>query len=285
MSTDVDQRTTADPSGDLVVVPLRHYGRLAFGVAVAAFTAVVVYALATNPNIDWSLIAGYLTNSQILGGLLVTLEMTVCAMAISLLIAVVIATMRLSESRLLRVFAWLYIFVFRGVPLIVLLIIIGNAGLFVRTVRVPLPFGSGPLVWDIQSTLTPFISSVIALSLVGSAYMSEIVRGGILSVNAGQHLAAKALGMNWFASLRFILLPQALRAIVPPLGNELINTMKATSLVSVIAGGDLLTVVQSIAGINYRVIDMLIVATIWYLIAISVLSAFQYFIERRVSAY
>jgi polar amino acid transport system permease protein len=111
--------------------------------------------------------------------------------------------------------------------------------------------------------------------------MAEIVRGGLLAVGRGQHEAAKALGVTSMQSMRHIILPQALRVIVPPMGNELIGMLKATAIVSVIAGGDVLTVAQAISGANYRTIEMLIVAAIWYFAVLIVISVGQHYLERR----
>lgn len=273
-STDADQ----------TVVSVRHYGRVTFSVIVTAAVLFVGYALATNPYIDWGTVGTYFTNGAILRGLWVTLQLSVISMAIALVLAVILAVMRISDSRIISSIAWGYVFLFRGIPLIVLLILVGNLGLFVKTIELGIPFTditffSAPT----KDVVTPFVASLIGLALCGSAYMSEIVRGGLLAVHRGQHVAAKALGMTGMQTLRYIILPQALRVIVPPLGNEFVNTLKATALVSVIAGGDLLTIAQSIAGVNYKVIELMIVATIWYLIVISVWSVVQYFVERKTA--
>jgi polar amino acid transport system permease protein len=176
------------------------------------------------------------------------------------------------------------VFFFRGVPLIVLLIVVGNLGLFFKNITLGIPF-TGVVFWSapVGQVVTPFVASVIGLSLAGSGYMAEIVRSGLLAVGRGQHETAKALGLNRAQTLRHIVLPQALRVIIPPLGNESIGMLKASAIVSVIAGGDLLTVVEGISGINFRTIEMLIVATIWYLLVISVYSVAQFFLERRAA--
>lgn len=267
-----------------VVVPLRHYGRATVAVIAILFVLGVGYGLATNPYIEWDVIGEFFLNGAVLGGLLVTLEMTVLSMAIGLVFATVLAIMRLSKSRVLGGIAWAYVFFFRGIPMIVILIFVGNMGLFIKQITIGVPFTDIVLFSvPVQQVVTPFVASVIGLVLVAAAYMSEIVRGGLLAVNKGQYAAAKALGLNGGRTLRYIVLPQAMRVIIPPLGNELVNTLKATALVSVIAGGDLLTIVQSIAGVNYKVIEMLIVASIWYLLVIGVWSIVQYFIERKTA--
>lgn len=269
---------------DRRVVRVRHYGRGALAVVVAAIVVLVAYGFASNPNIQWSVVGDFLFNRDILGGLEKTLEMTAIGMAISVVGAVAIALMRMSRSRIISWTAAGYIFVFRGIPLILLLIFVGNLGLFIKRIAIGIPF-TGIELLDRPSSqvLTPFVASVIGLSLAGSGYMAEIVRGGLLAVGRGQHDAAKALGLNSLQTTRHIILPQALRVIVPPMGNELISMLKATAIVSVIAGGDLLTVAQAISGANYRTIEMLIVAAVWYFAVIAALSVGQHFLERRIA--
>ena len=274
----------ASPRPKRDVVPVRHYGRGAFALFVLFVIVAGVYGLATNPNIEWSIVGDYLFNANVLRGLQKTLYMTLLATVLSIAIAVVIAVMRLSESRIISGTAAIYVFVFRGVPLIVLLIIVGNLGLFFKVFTIGIPF-TDIVFWSrpARDVMTPFIASVAGLTLAGSGYMSEVVRGGLLAVGRGQHEAAKSIGLGSLRTIRYIILPQALRVIVPPLGNEIIGMLKASAIVSVIAGGDLLTVVLGISGTNFRTIEMLIVATIWYLLVITVLSIGQFFVERRVA--
>jgi polar amino acid transport system permease protein len=280
--TDVRIETVRAPKRD--VVPVRHWGRLAGAVVVVLLLAWMVYGVATNPNFEWSVVGDYLFAGTVLKGLLLTLEMTAIAMVVALVLAIVIGVMRMSPSRVISWVAAVWVFLFRGVPLIVLLIFIGNLGLFFKDFSLGIPF-TGVSFWSkpVGEVVTPFVASVIGLSLAGSGYMAEIVRSGLLAVGVGQHETAKALGLNRTQTLRYIVLPQALRVIIPPLGNEFIGMLKASAIVSVIAGGDLLTVVEGISGINFRTIEMLIVATIWYLLVIIVYSAGQFFLERRAA--
>lgn len=264
------------------VVPIRHYGRGVGAVLVVALVALFIYSMATNPNISWQVVGDFLFNGQILDGLLATAEMTVLALVISLIGAVIVAVMRMSKSRIISWVAATYVFVFRSIPPMLLLIFLGNLGLFVKKITIGIPFTditfySGPT----SRLITPFIASVIGLSLAGIGYMGEIVRGGLLSIGRGQHEAAKALGLRSRQTMRHIILPQGLRVILPPLGNELIGMLKATAMVAVIGGGDLLTIAQGISGQNYRTIELLIVATTWYFIVIAVISVGQHFIEKR----
>jgi polar amino acid transport system permease protein len=265
-------------------VAVKHWGRGTFAAIVVLAVLFVGYSLAVNPNFDWPVVGQYVFSTQILGGLLTTLELTVVSMVVSVILAVVIAVMRISPSRVLSGVAFAYIFVFRGIPLIVLLVLVGNLGLFLKTFTLGIPFTnvvfySAPM----GQVVTPFIAGVLGLSLAGSAYMAEIVRAGLLSIGRGQHEAAKALGLDRGKTLRYIIIPQALRVIVPPMGNEFIGMLKSTAIVSVIAGGDLLTVAEGISGTNYRTIELLIVASIWYLLVIVVFSAGQLFLERKTA--
>ncbi|WP_306205454.1 amino acid ABC transporter permease [Actinoplanes sp. RD1] len=275
---------TSRPAPRRDVVPVRHWGRLIGAVAVGALVLLVAYSFATNPNFEWTVVGQYLFTRTVLKGLLLTLEMTVIGMVVALALAVVIGVMRMSPSRVLSGVAAAWVFFFRGVPLIVLLIFVGNLGLFFKNLTLGIPFTD--VVWwsaPIGHVVTPFVASVIGLSLAGSGYMAEIVRSGLLAVGRGQHETAKALGLNRAQTLRHIVLPQALRVIIPPLGNESIGMLKASAIVSVIAGGDLLTVVQGISGVNFRTIEMLIVATVWYLLVIGLWSVAQYFLEKRAA--
>lgn len=288
--TDHAETLAASPAATLSrprklnVVPVRHYGR-GLGAAVVVLLLVgLAYSFATNPNFDWAIVTLYLFNTNVLRGLGLTLAMTVISMALALVLAVVIGVMYLSPSRVLRWFAAGWVFVFRGIPLIVLLILLGNLGLFVRTITLTNP-ATGDVLFSVATgdVVTPFVASVLGLALAGSGYMAEIVRSGLLAIGRGQREAAKALGMPSGMSLRYVVMPQALRIIVPPLGNEFIGMLKASAIVSVIAGGDLLTVVLGLSGLNFRTIEMLMVATIWYLAVIAVFSVAQFFLERKVA--
>lgn len=266
------------------VVPVRHWGRLVGAVVVAALVVLFVAELATNPNFEWSVVGQYVLNVNVLRGLALTLEMTVVGMVLSVVLALVVGVMRVSSSRVVAWFAAAWVFVFRGVPLIVLLILLGNLGLFVKEFRIGVPLTD--VTWwsvPVQQVVTPFWASVLGLALAGSGYMAEIVRAGLLSIGRGQREAAKALGLNSAGTLRHIVLPQALRVIIPPLGNEFVGMLKASAIVSVIAGGDLLTVVLGLSGTNFRTIEMLIVATIWYLLVIAVFSVVQFLLEKRTA--
>lgn len=267
------------------IVRQKHYlrGTLAFGIVIG-LAALAYFGFVTNANILWAVVGDYIFDPGILRGVWVTIELTAIAMALALPASIVVALMRMSDSRVLRWSAAGYIFTFRGIPIILLLILVGNLGLFVRTIRLSIPFVDYTIFERSSADLlTPFIASIIGLTLAGAAYMAEIVRGGLLSVGKGQRDAAKALGLTSLQTTRLVVLPPALRVIVPPMGNEFIGLLKATAIVSVIGGGDLLTIVQSISGVNYRTIEMLLVAAFWYFVIIGIMSVGQHFLEKRTA--
>lgn len=266
------------------VRPVRHYGRIAVGLATLVMAVVAILGLARNRNIDWGIVGQYLFNDNILRGLLTTLQMTVLAMALGMVLAVAVALMRLSSSRILQAVGAAYVFMLRGVPLVVQVIFWGNLGLFMDEVSIGIPFTSITFYSaPTAGLITPFIASVAALAMAESAFEAEIIRAGLLSVGRGQREAAKALGLSAAQTIRKIIVPQAMKVILPPTGNQLIGVLKATAIVSVIAGGDLLTQAENISGLNYRTIELLLVATIWYLTVVALLSVGQFFLERKVA--
>ncbi|HEX5993719.1 MAG TPA: amino acid ABC transporter permease [Jiangellales bacterium] len=263
-------------------MPRRHYGQSAFAVVAIVLVVALAVAIYRNPNIDHPTIAEFVTAAPIMQGLVTTIQLTVLAALIGSAIGLVVALLRMSDNRVLRGLAWLYLWFFRGVPLLVQILFWGNIGLFFRHLEVGVPFT------DIQffraetaTVITTFVASVIGLALHESAYLAEIFRGGILAVDHGQTEAAQALGMTRGHTFRRIVLPQALRVIVPPAGNQYISLLKASSLVSVIAGGDLLTRAENIGAVTLRSLELLAVATFWYLVIVSLASIGQHFVEQR----
>jgi polar amino acid transport system permease protein len=202
-------------------------------------------------------------------------------MAIGIALGVVLALMRLSPNRLLSTTSWVYIWFFRGTPLLVQILFFSFIGALYPTIDLGVPFGPSFIHLNSNTLITPFAAGLLALGLNEGAYMSEIVRAGIISVEEGQTDAAKALGMTRLQTMRRVVLPQSMRVIIPPTGNETISMLKNTSLVSVIAVGDLLYEVGQIYSVNYETIPLLIVASIWYLAATTVLSIGQYYLERH----
>jgi polar amino acid transport system permease protein len=268
------------PIERLVVVPRRQYG-LWIGTAAALFVFfLMVKALATNPAFGWSIAGGYLFHPSILRGLGRTLILTVTIMALSIVIGGVVAIMRLSRSRILNGFASAYIWFFRGAPALIQLIFWFNLSLVVRELSLTLPFVGTVFSVKTNDFMTPFFSAVIALSLHEAGYMAEIIRAGINSVPSGQTEAAGSLGMSHRLILARITMPQAMRFIVPPTGNETINLLKMTSLVTYIAVDDLLYAAQSIYARTFETIPLLLVVAFWYLSVVTILSIAQLFIEQ-----
>lgn len=262
-------------------VPVRRPGRWIAGALVLVLAATVIRSVATNPRFEWGLVGHYFFTHEVIRGLLVTLELTVISMGIAIVLGVVLAVMRLSPNPLVSGASWSYIWLFRGVPVLVQLLFWNFVSALYPEIALGVPFGGPDVVHLNANTLiSPFTAAILGLGLNEAAYMAEIVRAGIISVDEGQTEAAQALGMTRLKIMRRIVLPQAMRVIVPPTGNETISLLKTTSLVSVIAYTELLYTVQLIYAANYKQIPLLLVASIWYLIVTSVLSVGQYYIER-----
>ena len=254
------------------VVPLRRPGLwTASAVAAVAFVLLAV-SVWRNPNIDHAAIAQYQFAPAILAGLRTTLLIALASELVGLVLGTLLAVGLMSGSWVLRMGSRLYVWLLRGTPLLVQIIVWGNLALLFPHLG---PFST-------NAVLTPFVASIVALGLNEGAYMAEVVRAGLLSVDHGQYEAATALGMRRGLALRRIILPQALRVIVPPAGNQFISLLKATSLVSVISGGDLLTAAENISSANLRTIELMLVATFWYLLVTPVASAGQHLLERRL---
>jgi polar amino acid transport system permease protein len=268
----------------LPVVPLRHPWTVAASVVVAAIAAAVMWSVATNPAFGWPVVAQYMLDRQILLGLARTLELTVIAMTMGLLLGTVLAVMRLSSNALLGTVSWAYIWFFRSVPTLVQLVFWYNFGALYPQITVRIPWGPVLFSASANTLITPMFAALMGLGLAQAAYTAEVVRAGIVSVPAGQTRAAKALGMPPLTIFRRIIFPQAMRLIIPPVGNEVISMVKNTSLVSVIALAELLYTAQLIYARTYETIPLLIVASLWYLIVVSVLSVGQHLLERRYRA-
>ena len=259
----------------IVAVPVRHWGRW-MGAAVAlALLGGLIYAVAGNSNIHWDVVLQAFTYQGILSGLWVTIELTVLAMVIGIVLGVISAVMRLSENPVQRAISNGYTWLFRGTPLLVQIIFWFNLALVFPKLGI-----AGASV-STNTVITPFVAALLGLGLNEGAYMSEIVRGGIGAVDPGQSEAARALGMRHRLVLRRIVLPQAMRVIVPPTGNEVINMLKNTALVSVIAAHELLTQAQAIYSRNFLVIDLLIAVSLWYLVVTTVFNVGQHYLERH----
>ncbi|MEU0989301.1 amino acid ABC transporter permease [Streptomyces sp. NPDC005953] len=257
-------------------------GRWVAVAAAALFTVWLAYTVIINPNLHWDVIADYQFDGVILKGLWVTIQLTLISMVVGIAIGVLIAVMQLSQSPVLRITASAYTWFFRGTPLLVQLIFWFNLALLFPVISIGIPFDGPKLVeWQTNAVITGFVAALLGLSINEGAYMAEIVRAGIQSVDPGQREAGESIGMSNRKILTRVILPQAMRVIIPPFGNQFISMLKTTSLVSVIAGSDLMTVSQHLYLANFEVIALLMVASIWYLVLTTVASIAQHFIERR----
>jgi polar amino acid transport system permease protein len=267
---------------DIKAVPVRHPWRWVGAIVTLIVAASLINPAVSNPRIGWSTVGEYLFDSNVLDGVLMTVELTILCMIAGVVLGVIMAVLRLSSNPVLSGLSWLYIWFFRGLPRLVLILFVFFISALYPTITLGIPF-VGPVLasFSANDVITGFIAGFLALSLSEGAYMAEIVRAGLISVDEGQTEAAQALGLSHIQTLRFVTLPQAMRVIVPPTGNETISMLKDTSLVSVIAVVDLLYSVQLIYARNYKQIPLLVVAIIWYLALTSVLYLIQYYIERR----
>jgi len=230
---------------------------------------------------DWQVIGQYFASDRVFQGLERTLLLTLIAMAIGIAGGIVLAVMRLSANPIVSGTAWVYIWFFRGTPVLLQIYFWFNLNFLYPNLTLGVPFGPALYHADTNGLITKFVAAFLALGLNEAAYMAEIVRAGILSVDEGQTEAAQALGMTRLQTMRRIVLPQAMRVIIPPTGNETISMLKTTSLVSVIAYTELLYAVQLIYSVNYQIVPLLIVAALWYLIVTTVLTIGQYYVERH----
>jgi polar amino acid transport system permease protein len=255
------------------------------GVWVAAIAIIAYMALgvATNSALRWESIGKFLMAPIILQGLGVTILITFCAAVIGLVGGLVVALMRMSSNPLIRAIAIAYLGLFRAVPLLVQILIWYNLGTFLPRLGLGIPFTTIGIYGDTNVVLSPLVACLVAIGLNQAAYMGEIIRGGILSVQAGQVEAAIALGMTSSRAFVRVVAPQAAKSIIPPMGNDLINLLKATSLVSVVGVGDLMTRAQGIYASNYQVIPLLVVASLWYLALTIIFTLVQTVLERRFS--
>ena len=228
----------------------------------------------------WAAVAYYISNPLILQGCLVTLELTALAMLVGIAFGVILAVMRLSANPVMSWVSWIYIWFFRGTPVLVQIFFWFNINLLVKSVDIGIPFTPLWLHANTNTLIPPFMAALLGLGLNEAAYMAEIVRAGIISVEHGQTEAAQALGMDRGLVMRRIVLPQAMRVIIPPTGNETISMLKTTSLAFTATVTELFTRQQQIATVTYDVLELLVVASIWYLVMTSILTVGQYYIER-----
>jgi polar amino acid transport system permease protein len=265
-------------------VPVRHYGRWVGAVIVLLLALWLVTAAAGTKNIHWDQIPTYLFNENILEGLRNTLLISLASMAVGVVLGVIFAVMRLSPNPVLSTVSWFYIWIFRGTPVYLQLIIWFNLALVFQTVTLAIPGTDITLfTMPMNEFMTPFMAALLGLGLNEGAYMAEIVRGGIQSVDEGQTEAANALGMTQSQTMRRIVLPQAMRVIIPPTGNEFVSMLKLSSLATVVVFGELLRKASDIYTSNLLILELLFTISIWYLAVTTVASIGQYFLERRFS--
>jgi polar amino acid transport system permease protein len=259
----------------LAVARQTHWGRWLTAAVILAVLAAIGRAFARG-QIEWSYVSRFIAAPVIVQGIINTMVMAVLAMALGIMLGVVVAIMRLSPNPVLKSVAAGYTWLFRGTPLILQLLLWFNLALVFPTIGIP-------GVWSARAVdvMTPFLAALLGLGINQGAYTSEVMRAGLLSVDAGQYEAAQAIGMGRLQALRRIILPQAMRVVIPPLGNEFIGLVKATSLASVIQYPEVLHNAENIYYANSRVIELLIVAGLWYLLVVSVLMPLQMLLERR----
>jgi polar amino acid transport system permease protein len=279
VTVDIDKTSgpsDTPPAGPEAIkaIPVRHYGRYVSAVVAIALLVGVVYAFSQG-KINWGAIPDYFFDDRVLQGVGRTLLITVLSMVIGVVGGIMLAVMRLSKNPVTSAISWFYIWFFRGTPVLVQLVVWFNLGLVFEYINL------GPFYKDEWSDfMTPFLTALLGLGLNEAAYMAEICRAGLLSVDEGQTEASHALGMSHSKTLRRIVIPQAMRVIVPPTGNEVINMLKTTSLVSVVQYPELLRAAQDIGQTSGAPAEMLFLAAAWYLLMTSVFSIGQYYLER-----
>ncbi len=255
------------------------------GAVLCVLAIVFLQVLVTNQNMQWGVVAEYLFSPAIMSGLAMTLLLTFLAMVLGLAIGVVLAIMRLSSSKVFQAVSWGWIWFFRGVPPLVQMIFWYNLALLLPEIAIGIPFDGPKLIaWNTNDLITPFSAAIMGLAFTESAYAAEMIRAGIQAVNAGQTEAAATLGMTRSQTLRRIVLPQALRIVIPPIGNDTISMLKFTSLVSVLALPDLLYSAQMVYARTYQTVPLLLVATVWYLVLTTVLTLAEHAVEHRLKA-
>jgi polar amino acid transport system permease protein len=261
-------------------VPIRHWGRWVASVVILYILVALLYSLAKNKNLEWDTVGAWMFKPLVLRGAIRTLELTFIAMGIGMLGGTLLAVMRLSKNYVLSGLSWVYIWFFRGTPVYVQILIWGFFGILYPNLFMGLPF-TGLVFGGMETNrlIGGFVASILALGLNEAAYAAELVRAGIISVERGQAEAAESLGMSFPLTMRRIILPQAMRVIIPPMGNETISMLKTTALVAVIAGKELMTNIQIAYSQNFKIMPLLIVACVWYIFFTTLLTIGQHYLE------
>lgn len=268
------------PPDPIKAVPVRHPGRWVTMAVIAVVGAMFINSLVTNENWQWSFQFENAFSEPVLRGVTTTIWLTIASMGMGVLLGIVLAVMRLSPNPILSGAAWFYVWVFRGTPVLVQLVIWGNLNSLYRELSLGVPFGPELFTFETRNLVPPVAAALLGLALNEAAYMSEIIRAGILSVDEGQSEAASALGMSRMQTLRRVVLPQAMRVVVPPTGNETISMLKTTSLVAYVPYYELFFQTSAIGSRTFQPFPMLITASLWYLALTSLLMVGQYYIER-----
>jgi polar amino acid transport system permease protein len=277
--TDVDTSPQA-----IDAVPLRHPWRWVAAIVIVLLVALFLYGAATNPAYGWSTYARYLFDERISQAAWNTIQLTILSMILAVVLGVLLAVMRLSPNPVFNSVAWVYLWIFRGTPVYVQLVFWGLFPTLYKNIQLGVPFGPTFFHLELQDLSIPFILSVIGLGLNEAAYMAEIIRAGITSVPEGQSEASTALGMSWWMTMRRTVLPQAMRVIIPPTGNEFISMLKTTSLVVAVPYSlELYGRARDIAGVIFEPIPLLLVASTWYLAITSIMMVGQHYLERYFS--
>jgi polar amino acid transport system permease protein len=283
MSVDDSPPPTGPDAGPAAIdaVPLRHPWRWVAAIVILVLVALFVYGAATNEAYGWGTFGKYILDQRIVKGVWVTIQLTILSMLLAIVVAVILAIMRLSPNPVFRSVSWVYLWVFRGTPVFVQLVFWGLITTIYANIQLGIPFGPTFFHLNIQSLSLYFLLAIIGLGLNEAAYLAEIIRAGISSVPEGQSEASTALGMSWLLTMRRTVLPQAMRVIIPPTGNEFIGQLKTTSLaVAVPFTLDLFGRQRDIAGVNFQPVPMLLVAAAWYLLITSILMVGQFYLER-----
>jgi len=282
--TDVDTSPSPTPAA-IDAVPLRHPWRWVAAVVIVILVGLFLYGVATNPAYRWNIFAEYLFNHRILFGVWNTLQLTIYSMVLAIVLGVVLAVMRLSPNPVFRSVSWVFLWIFRGTPIYVQLAFWGLIPTIYANIQLGVPFGPSFFHLNLQALSIPFILAMLGLALNEAAYMAEIIRAGISSVPEGQSEASTALGMSWGMTMRRTVLPQAMRVIIPPTGNEVISMLKTTSLVTAVPYAfDLYSIAtREIAAREFEPVPLALVAVAWYLLMTSILMVGQYYLERYYS--
>ena len=282
--TDVDTSSPTSPAA-IDAVPLRHPWRWVAAVVIVILVVLFLYGAATNKAFGWDTYAKYLFDKRVTQGAWNTLQLTVYSMVLAIVLGVVLAVMRLSPNPVFRSVSWAYLWIFRGTPVYVQLVFWGLMPTIYKSVQLGVPFGPSFFHLNLQGLSIPFLLAIVGLALNEAAYMAEIIRAGISSVPEGQSEASTALGMSWGMTMRRTVLPQAMRVIIPPTGNEVISMLKTTSLVTAVPYTlDLYGITsREIASRIFEPVPLLLVAATWYLAVTSVLMVGQFYLERYFS--